>query len=349
VRLLHDKLAAIDLVSIKGEGIDIQGHATSDNGRVSTLRLQRIVIGRTQASGQVTIDAGEAGPIAIKLAGRTLDLSAALTEIGRQKPTAENEGTSHRPWSIDLQFGQVIMAKGASFSNVVARGNSDGQRIQRLHVTGDAKGGQGFRADIVPSGTGRSVTASAADLGEVLRGAGVWNDLTGGRAILQATYDDAEAGSPLAGRLTITDFRVRDAPIIGQILQTMTLYGLVEVMKGPGLGFTQLEMPFRYGNHALIVRETRAFSASLGLTVQGRIGFQPGALDLTGTVVPAYFFNSLLGRMPFVGRIFSPERGSGLFAATYGVHGSFANPSVSVNPLAALTPGILRGFFGIFQ
>jgi len=38
-----------------------------------------------------------------------------------------------------------------------------------------------------------------------------------------------------------------------------------------------------------------------------------------------------------------------LFAATYSLSGSCDDPSVSVNPLAALTPGFLRGLFGIFQ
>jgi len=49
-----------------------------------------------------------------------------------------------------------------------------------------------------------------------------------------------------------------------------------------------------------------------------------------------------------VGRLFSPERGGGVFAASYAVRGPMANPQVSVNPLAALTPGFLRGVFKIF-
>ena len=69
--------------------------------------------------------------------------------------------------------------------------------------------------------------------------------------------------------------------------------------------------------------------------------------DLQGTIVPAYFFNRLLGGIPLVGRLFSPERGGGVFAAKYAIRGSFDKPSVSVNPLAAVTPGFLRGLFDI--
>jgi hypothetical protein len=53
--------------------------------------------------------------------------------------------------------------------------------------------------------------------------------------------------------------------------------------------------------------------------------------------------------VPLVGRLFSPEAGGGLFAATYRVQGPLDEPTVTVNPLAALTPGFLRGLFGIFD
>jgi hypothetical protein len=37
-----------------------------------------------------------------------------------------------------------------------------------------------------------------------------------------------------------------------------------------------------------------------------------------------------------------------VFAASYTLAGPLENPDVSVNPLTALTPGFLRGLFGIF-
>ncbi len=65
--------------------------------------------------------------------------------------------------------------------------------------------------------------------------------------------------------------------------------------------------------------------------------------------MPAYALNSALGRIPLIGRLFSPERGGGLVAVDYGVSGALADPSVTVNPLSALTPGFLRGLFKMFD
>jgi hypothetical protein len=56
----------------------------------------------------------------------------------------------------------------------------------------------------------------------------------------------------------------------------------------------------------------------------------------------------MLGSIPLVGKLFSPETGGGLFAARYTVRGPLEDPTVFVNPLSALTPGFLREIFGIF-
>ena len=150
------------------------------------------------------------------------------------------------------------------------------------------------------------------------------------------------------GTAELTDFRVAHAGGLGKLLQAMTLYGLVDVLRGPGLAFTQLVAPFTLSDDMLELADTRAFSPSLGLTAKGRIDIDASTVDLQGTIVPAYFFNSLLGNVPLVGRLFSPERGGGLFAASYSVEGKLDDPEVGVNPLSALTPGFLRGLFRLF-
>ena len=85
------------------------------------------------------------------------------------------------------------------------------------------------------------------------------------------------------------------------------------------------------------------------MTAKGQIDLTMQTAALQGTIVPAYFFNSLLSDVPLIGKLFVPEHGGGVFAATYGVHGPLDDPDVAVNPLAALTPGFLRQFFDLFD
>ena len=53
----------------------------------------------------------------------------------------------------------------------------------------------------------------------------------------------------------------------------------------------------------------------------------------------------ILGSIPLIGDILTGGEGGGLFAFTYTIRGSFADPSVSVNPLSVLAPGFLRRLF----
>ena len=65
--------------------------------------------------------------------------------------------------------------------------------------------------------------------------------------------------------------------------------------------------------------------------------------------MPAYAINSALGHIPVLGDIFiGGEKGSGIFAANLTMTGPREEPKILVNPLSALTPGILRHVFRIF-
>jgi hypothetical protein len=206
-----------------------------------------------------------------------------------------------------------------------------------------------FTISIMPQPGGRKLVAEAQDAGAMLYAFDLVQSMKGGHLNVDGAYDDSNASHMLRGRAEITDFRVANAPVVVRLLQGISVYGLLDAAQGPGLGITRMEAPFQLGNDVLTLDDAHAASPSLGFTVKGQIDLGHHNVNLQGTVVPAYFFNSLLGKLPLIGRLFSPETGGGLFAAAYFIHGSFDNPDVLVNPLSAITPGFLRGFFGLFD
>ena len=63
-------------------------------------------------------------------------------------------------------------------------------------------------------------------------------------------------------------------------------------------------------------------------------------------VAPSPALNlSMLGNIPVIGDLLVSRRGEGVFGMTYSINGSAAQPRVGVNPVSALTPGILRRIF----
>ena len=140
----------------------------------------------------------------------------------------------------------------------------------------------------------------------------------------------------------MTGFTLKRVPWAARLLRDVTVYGLLDRAPTPSLSVTRLDAPVRLDGDVLRLTDARVWQPALGLTASGTIGLASGRLDLTGTVVPAYAVNTLPGRIPVIGKLLSPEKGGGLFAATWSVRGPADKPSVAVNPLAALVPGVLR-------
>ena len=183
----------------------------------------------------------------------------------------------------------------------------------------------------------------------MLAGLGVFDGIGGGRLDVTGVPKLDALGRPsTVGVATLDAFRMRDAPWAARLLKALTLYGIVDLLRGPGVGVTHAVAPFELNGDVLTLRGARAVSPSLGVTVQGQIDLGREVLAVRGTVVPAYLFNTLPGRLPLIGRLFAPERGGGLVAAMFNLKGSLSDPAITVNPLSLLTPGALRGLFGGF-
>jgi hypothetical protein len=349
----HDRPVDIDRLRITGVGIDAQAQVDFAAGQPVRARLARLMLGKdTDLHGEIGWPQAPGGGWTVDLSGPSLDASGEFAHHEAAKRNASQPGPA---WTANVHVDRLVLGPDRALSNVVLRAASDGLVIRQAQLSGRTAPGQNFTVTIAPpSGgkapAGRRLSGSAADAGGLLRALDVTDSVHGGAVTLSGSYDDSTAEHALSGVAEITGFRVSNAPILARLLQAMTLYGLVDAMQGPGLGFDHLVAPFRLVGDTLELNNARAFSSSLGMTAKGQIVLGGGgACDVQGTIVPAYFFNSLLGDIPLVGKLFSPERGGGLFAASYSVRGNCDDPSVGVNPLAALTPGFLRGLFGIFN
>jgi hypothetical protein len=49
--------------------------------------------------------------------------------------------------------------------------------------------------------------------------------------------------------------------------------------------------------------------------------------------------------VPILGDILASRKGEGVFGVTYSMKGPLEDPTLTVNPLSVLTPGILRRIF----
>jgi hypothetical protein len=83
----------------------------------------------------------------------------------------------------------------------------------------------------------------------------------------------------------------------------------------------------------------------LGGIAEGLIRKSDGALDITGTMVPAQGINGFLDDVPLFGQILTGGKGGGIFGVTFAMGGSISSPKTQVNPLSVFAPGIMREMF----
>ena len=339
----EDRLRRIEAIEVDGHGIAAGGGALFGRDGSLTVNLDRLVLGETEAKGTIAL-LDDAKRIRAKLTGPRLDLSG---RFGHEaKATPPPSATSGPYWTVDATFGSVILAKRQTIGTARLQASGRGERIATGHLSAHTAPGKPVDIAIDPDNGGRILRATAADGGAVLRALGVADSIQGGALAVSARYLDQQPGRPLTGTATMDNFTVRGAPVLARVLQALTLYGLVQAVQGPGMRFEHLAMPFTFINGVLVINDARAFNPSLGLTAKGEIDIDRNRIAVKGTIVPAYYVNTALGRIPLIGRLFSPEKGGGVFAARYSAQGSLDDPAVSVNPLSALTPGFLRGLFG---
>ncbi len=353
-RLVLDRasrLRRIDTIEADGVGLQVRGRATLGGEGGATLTLDRLILGETIAHGNLRIS-NNASVIRASLSGPRLDVSGRFAPPpGSTRPAgggtrADTTAGDASDWMVDARFGEVVLARGRLANDLSLHAEGSASILQAVRLSALTASGRPVAASIIPDRGGRLVHVTAADGGAVLRDLGVVDSIDGGRLAVSGRYLDRRPGRPLSGVATLDGFKVRGAPLLAKALQAVTLYGLVQAVEGSGMTFDHLTAPFSYAGGVLALDDARAFNASLGLTAKGRIDFNAERLDLEGTIVPAYMLNTALGRIPLIGRLFSPERGGGVIAARYVARGSLADPAVRVNPLSALTPGFLRGIFG---
>jgi hypothetical protein len=284
----------------------------------------------------------------IAIVGESLDLTDRFGEWFSDEDDeviAQGADEPGADLDIDAKIGRVYLDSGEHryAEDVILRIKRRDDSIESAALEMKVPGrDQTFGLSVEPTGNIRYVSALTEDAGDLFRLLGIVDTVKGGRLTLTGQFDDATDDRVLTATLKVTDYRVIDAPVLARILTLASFTGIVDELNGTGISFDRLEADIEMIGDDVTITNGRAHGSALGLTMNGKYDNEADVLDLDGTIVPAYFFNSVLGNIPLIGNILVGEEGSGVFAGAYTVTGPRDTPRVTVNPLTALLPGVLR-------
>ena len=325
---------SVDELSIKTRGLDVKGSvALKPNGHLKLARFDTVDInGWMKSPVDITTDSN--GNAAFALKGGVVDFRK--SRFGN--PLASENGKGNQ---IAVQIDRLIVSSGITLTDV------SGKITSRKGVTGAFSARVNGQARIVgtlaPLNGGTAVRLTSDDAGDVMRSAGVFSSAHGGR--LDMVLVPAGKSGHYDGSLKMTKTRVRNAPALADLLSAISVVGLLEQLDGSGIAFNTITGKFRLTPDSVVVQQSSAVGASLGITMDGSYGFTSQTMEMQGVITPIYVLNGILEQTKIFGGLFGKQKGEGLFGFNYTLRGDVADPVVGVNPLSILTPGLFRDLF----
>jgi len=106
-----------------------------------------------------------------------------------------------------------------------------------------------------------------------------------------------------------------------------------------------MRVDFTRTGYFFAVSDGVMWGRELGGTLSGQLDYARDRVNFSGTFVPAYGLNNALSKIPVVGLLLTGGKNEGLFAVPFRITGRASQPTLTVNPIAAVSPGFLRKIF----
>ena len=345
-----DGSTVLENLKILGDDIDIRGGIALDAHQrlkefyfsdFSVNSLTHLEISATVRDDQV---------LDIKAEGQSYDgrqFFQSLFSAGQMDATAEPAD----PFGIDLtaRISTVTGFYDTAAKDVEVTMKKRDGRLVALDAKAELSGKSRAAVHLGQGESGaRLINAEAHNAGDAFRLVGFYPSVEGGEASFQVNLD---AGGPGAksGTLWARDFVVLGDSVVNDVLTDPNSRAVLGERKQQvtrqRIVFNQLRAPFSVGGGKFKLKDAYMNGPMLGATLRGTVDFKAQTVELGGTYVPLYGLNSALGAIPILGRVLVGRQGEGVVGITFAIKGKLDDPSVLVNPMSVMTPGIFRQIF----
>ena len=313
----------ITSIALDAGGLQAQGAIRlSPVGGLDEARFERVQVGGWFDAPVILRGRGAGQPARVIVAGGALDLrNAAFGDSG-------GEGGP-----MEIALDNVQISEGIALTDF--RGEFDSGGGFSGGFTARVNGTAPVQGTVVPVAGRSAVRLQSGDAGSVFRATGLLENAQGGE--MELTLLPAGSEGNYDATLAATDLRVRDAPALAELLDAISVIGLLQQLDGQGLAFANVDATFRITPDQIIVTQSSAVGPGLGLSLDGIYTIINGNMDFQGVVSPIFLLNGIGS--------FLTRPGEGLIGFNFTLRGPADSARVAVNPLSALTPGMFRDIF----
>ncbi len=331
---------------VTGDNLTLRGDLEiAKGGALRVVNLKQVSLDE-ETSFAVRVEPRDGG-YDVSLTGKTFDarpyIKALTSPSAKPSGGTGSKSTGKAKLIVNARFDKVYTFRGEIVQDLTAALDTRGGTIVSADINGKFLSGQSVAVRINPNADGRELRIISTDAGAVLRASNFYAKVAGGQFELIANLANDATSSLRDGRLNLRNFDVRNEAALAELDDR----GRAK-KSGPrksGLSFKRLNLPFTSDAKFIRIGDTLLRGNDLGATASGIIRKSDGAVDITGTFIPAYAINSAIGEIPLIGDILTGGNNEGIFGVTFAMSGTTAKPKFQMNPISALAPGILRKFF----
>lgn len=331
---------------LTGDSFAVRGTVTLDGGVLASARLDEVRLNREDSSA-FDVQRSGAG-YTVKATGSSFDARALIKAMlsDPEKAAQTVEGT---PVTVSARLDSLTGFSGETLRNVEIGYRGTGSRVGDLSITATTRAGGAVTVTNSSEGGARRVTMRSTDAGAILRFLDIYKNMEGGRIELALA---STGNGPLRGQIDARDFNIVNEPRLRSLVASAPPGGdrsLNEAVRGEfdtsravfERGFTFVEK----GTGYLAIDRGVLRGPQIGATFQGTLYDPRENMAITGTFMPAYGLNRLFGEIPLLGQILGNGRDRGLIGITFKLSGPASAPSLQINPLSVIAPGIFRSIF----
>jgi hypothetical protein len=328
-----------DIVIEGGGGVTIKGSIEVDqNGDLMNVNFPTY----SPSEGDKTslrADRGPDGVLKVIMRGDVFDGRGFLKSAISGKESDTKSKTRGVDFDLDVKLGAVAGYFGEALRGVDVKLSRRNGMIRSLAFSSKLGRDTPLTADLRGRAQGHEVIyLETNDAGAFLRFTDTYSKVVGGQLQLAMDPPTVEP-SAREGLLNVKDFSVKGEGALDRLAA-----GGQPGDKN-GIGFSRLRAEFTRQNGQLTIRDGVLKGLTIGGTIEGSIDFAGNLVRMSGTFVPIYGLNNMFGQIPIVGLILGGGSNEGLFGVTYEVVGTPDKPTLRVNPISAIFPGVARKIF----
>ena len=317
----------VNALRLSASGLEATGRATlRADGGLDVARFDKVQLGGWLDAQVDLIGQGANTAPRLLLRGGRLDMRSATFAEGGGDPAPGDKALVARLDQLQITDSIALTDFSGEFA---MRGGMDGPFSGRIN------GGTQVTGRIVPREGRSALRVVSDDAGGVFRDAGLLKQGRDG-AFSLTLLPIGQPGN-FDGTLRVTNTRITDAPAMAALLNAVSIVGLVSELAGQGITFGEVNARFRLSPSQITLYESSATGPSIGISMDGVYDMPTERLAMEGVISPVYLLNG-------IGSLIS-RRGEGLIGFNYRLTGPTSAPSVQVNPLSVLAPGIVRDIF----